>query len=320
MSAPEATAVIAQTCAICGEELNSGEGRLFDTRFGVDAFFGISRCPRCNLEQTVPKPSAAALTQLYESYYNFGGEKGTRYTRFREWFLLSPLYQAWLSIDGDISFHQCKGHGRLLDVGCNEGRGLQIYKAHGYSAEGLEFNTEAANVARAKGFQIHAGDLSDFQPTSPYDVVILSNVLEHALDPGAMIRDIRKILSPKGQLWISCPNNRSWLRHLFGRFWINWHVPFHIVHFSRHTLTALMKKNGFEVLRIRNETPALWFTQSLIARIFAQPQHPTRQLRSILYVLPTMILARCLLFPFFFIANQTGHGDCMVLFAEKREF
>ena len=222
-------------------------------------------------------------------------------------------------MDGDISFHHEKGQGRLLDIGCNEGRGLEIYKANGYTTEGLELNKEAATVARSKGFQVHTEDLSNFQPTIPYDIVILSNVLEHALDPGAMIREIHKILAANGQLWISCPNNRSWLRTLFGRFWINWHVPFHIVHFSSTTLTELVKKNGYEVLKVRNETPALWFTQSLIAKVFAKPRIQTRQMRSVIYVLPIMLLARFVLFPVFFIANRLGRGDCLILLAEKKE-
>src|SRR5258708_31611118 len=59
-----------QTCAACGTEIESPEGRVFDTRFGVGEFFAISSCPRCQLEQTVPKPSSQALKILYESYYN----------------------------------------------------------------------------------------------------------------------------------------------------------------------------------------------------------------------------------------------------------
>ncbi len=81
---------------------------------------------------------------LYETYYNFGGEKGTIYTGFREYFFSSVLCRFWLIVDGDISFHNQKGSGRLLDVGCNEGRGLSIYQKNGFEAEGLELNEQAA--------------------------------------------------------------------------------------------------------------------------------------------------------------------------------
>ena len=81
---------------------------------------------------------------LYETYYNFGGEKGTIYTGFREYFFSSVLCRFWLIVDGDISFHNQKGSGRLLDVGCNEGRGLSIYQKNGFEAEGLEMNEQSA--------------------------------------------------------------------------------------------------------------------------------------------------------------------------------
>ena len=83
-----------------------------------------------------------------------------------------------------------------------------------------------------------ATELAAFRPAERYDVVVLSNVLEHFLDPKAALADIARILRPGGELWISCPNARSWLRALCGRAWINWHVPFHIVHFTGPRLPA----------------------------------------------------------------------------------
>ena len=46
-----------------------------------------------------------------------------------------------------------------------------------------------------------------------YDVAVLSNVLEHALDPAVMLCDVARILKPGGEVWISCPNAASWLRN-----------------------------------------------------------------------------------------------------------
>lgn len=104
---------------------------VFDTRFGIEKVWDIGRCTNCGIEQTIPLPSPGELKKLYEEYYNFGGEKGTIYTRLRACFFSSVFYRVWLAIDGDISFHSIKGSGRLLDIGCNEGRGLRIYRANG---------------------------------------------------------------------------------------------------------------------------------------------------------------------------------------------
>jgi SAM-dependent methyltransferase len=254
---------------------------------------------------------------LYESYYNFGGERGTSYTRLREWFFSSWLYRAWIVLDGDISFHGCKGAGRLLDAGCNEGRGLRIYARNGFQVEGLELNPNAAAVAREAGFTVHSGDTTDFIVPAAYDVVVLSNVLEHARDPKKVLINLRENLKPGGQLLISCPNSRSWLRKAFGRSWINWHVPFHISHFSSETLHRLLTDAGFQVTRTRQITPALWVTQSCIAWLFAKEGTKNACLRNPFLTLGLMVSARFVLFPVLWLGNRIGRGDCLLVVATK---
>lgn len=290
---------------------------VWDTRFGIATPYAIARCPGCGLEQTIPLPDQEELNRLYETYYNFGGEKNTRYTRLRARFVNSWVYRVWLAIDGDISFHRVSGSGRLLDVGCNEGRGLEFYRSHGFSAEGLELNRNAAEIARSKGFTVYGSTLEGFATQNKYDVVVLSNVLEHSLDPGAMLARIHQLLNPGGQVWISCPNSRSWLRSIFGPYWINWHVPFHVAHFSPDTLQKVLQKSHFDVIRMRQETPALWVAHSLIAKLFAKSGRPTRQLRSALLVAALILLIRSLCFPLLWLGNLGKRGDCLVVAARK---
>jgi len=113
---------------------------------------------------------------------------------------------------------QSREHSGYRVIGCNEGRGLQIHRANGFEAEGLELNEVAAEEARAKGLTVYAEAVEDFQPEQPYAVVVLSNVLEHSLDPRNMLFHVQRILKPGGKVWISCPNSRSWLRYVFGGY------------------------------------------------------------------------------------------------------
>jgi hypothetical protein len=48
------------------------------------------------------------------------------------------------------------------------------------------------------------------------------------------------------RVWISCPNSESWLRRTFGRSWVNWHVPFHVSHFSSGTLRQLLAETRYK--------------------------------------------------------------------------
>jgi SAM-dependent methyltransferase len=300
-------------CLLCQGETALTQDEVRDNRFGVPGTWRIRRCASCGLEQTEPLPTQAELKSLYEAHYNYGGESGTTYTGSRERILLSPLYRLWLKLDGDISFHDEKGSGRLLDVGCNEGRGLMLYRANGFSPEGLELNARAAEVARSRGFMVHEVDISAFKPSLPFDRVVLSNVLEHALDPRAMLSAIKRVLVPGGEVWISLPNRDSWLRRLFGRHWINWHVPFHITHFDEKRLASLLKEEGFEVTQTKNVTPALWVALSLVASVFANP----KMQRKAPLVAMLMLIARFGVFPVLWLGNRLGSGDCLVVKARR---
>jgi SAM-dependent methyltransferase len=308
---------ISAGCVVCAGLTETSVSGLFDTRFGIEGEFEIRHCVRCGLEQLFPLPAPAQLKSLYERYYNFSGERGTVYTAFREWFFSSLLYRLWIRLDEDISFHTRTGRGRLLDIGCNEGRTLKNYARNGFQAEGAELNETAAAVAREAGFTVFTGQLDDFIPAVPYDVAVLSNVLEHALDPKAMLLSVRRLLKPEGEVWISCPNRQSWLRPGFGRWWINWHVPFHITHFSAAALRDLLEASGFRHIEIRHITPALWVASSIIARLFARKGRPTRQLRNPLLIFPLVLACRALLFPLLYWGNRVGHGDCLVAAATK---
>jgi len=221
-----------RNCLLCGRAGSVRLQGLFDDRFGAPGVYDVIGCSGCGLGWTWPRPTEAELKRLYEGFYNAGVEPGGAYQGLRERFLASAFNRLWLRWDGDLTFHLRRGRGRLLDLGCNEGRGLSLYAANGFAAEGLEINEKAAALARKRGFRVFTGPLEDFTPAEPYEVVVLSNVLEHARDPLSMLAQVRRLLRPGGEVWISLPNADSFWRRVFGRSWVNWHVPFHLWHFS----------------------------------------------------------------------------------------
>ncbi|MFM2129204.1 MAG: hypothetical protein RL477_750 [Pseudomonadota bacterium] len=303
-------------CLLCGGPTAGVLSAVFDNRFGAPGTCAIVRCADCEQLQTAPRLTEAELAGTYETYYNYGSG-ATAYARFRERLVRSWLYRLWLAIDGDITFQTVKGAGRLLDVGCNEGRGLEQFRRNGFDAEGQEINHKAADMARARGFAVATEPLSRLRADHAFDVVVLSNVLEHASDPRAMLTDVARLLRRGGEVWITLPNARSVWRGVFGRQWINWHVPYHITHFDIGTLGRLLGQSGFAVATARNETPALWIAQSVIAALFARPGRPCRQMRSIFIVAPLIAAVRLLMFPVLWWFNRRGRGDALVVHARK---
>lgn len=299
-------------CTVCQAPTDVVLDGTQDIRLGVPGQWDIVRCRRCGFEQTSPSLSAAELTALYEAYYNHGGEAGTRYVKLRDWFFFkSPLYRLMLWLDGDISFHTERGAGRrLLDIGCNEGRNLEFYRKAGFVAEGQEINSVAAKIARDRRFVVHTTPLAQLS-VPPYDRIVMSQVLEHVLDPVDTLAACRRLLAPDGELWISVPNARSWQRDVFGRRWINWHVPFHVSHFTARTLTDVLQKAGFSVVSIKNASPAAWLAQSIMASIWRKPRA-----RSALLLGGFMLMAYGLL-PLLWLGNGIGRGDCLVVKARR---
>jgi len=80
---------------LCGSALEVVLSGLTDNRLGSPGSYEIRRCVHCGLEQTFPIPSVSELKELYETYYNFGGETVHATTRWRERFLFSFLYRVW---------------------------------------------------------------------------------------------------------------------------------------------------------------------------------------------------------------------------------
>lgn len=78
------------------------------------------------------------------------------------------------------------------------------------------------------------------------DVVTLMNVLEHVSDPFGLLRQLRRILKPRGLLLIDVPNNAvvSLRGSLFGR-WPELDLGEHINHFVPSTLDRLLARAGF---------------------------------------------------------------------------
>jgi 2-polyprenyl-3-methyl-5-hydroxy-6-metoxy-1,4-benzoquinol methylase len=314
------TLSIGPLCLVCQGATAQLLDGIHDLRFGVPGRFEVRRCCQCGLEQVAPVLTPGDLADTYERFYNFEQDDTARYTKRRSQLVRSGLYRAWVWLDGDISFVLRPGRGRrLLDVGCNEGRNLQLYERSGFRPEGVETNPVAAARARERGCVVHLGDMANMgTDDGDYDVVVLSNVLEHVIDPSAMLDGVLQRLTPGGELWISCPNAESTARRLFGRSWINWHPPFHLTHFTAGTLRSLLERTGFEVVEMKTLTPALWIAQSVAAACWGRPGIPTLQMRKPAIMAPLMLSIRGLLFPLLWVQNRKGSGDCLVVTARRR--
>ena len=113
---------------------------------------------------------------------------------------------------------------RVLDIGCGQGRvteGVARIRQVDWSG-GVELMPEAATEAAKHMSRVWTGAIDDadleaeVEPGS-LNLVLCLDVLEHLVDPWAVVRRLSPMLAPGGRLIVSVPNIRHWrfIRNLF---------------------------------------------------------------------------------------------------------
>lgn len=212
--------------------------------------YSLAICNNCGQHFCTPQPSAAEIRALYSGDYhsNLRSDGGTervfaaKFAQYRDW-ILRFLPQ-----------------GRVLDVGTATGLLPRILKDAGFDAEGIEYNSESARWGeRHYNVRIMTTPLenSNLEPHS-YDLIVMTDVLEHTEHPLRFLTLARDYLKPHGFMLISFPDITSfesrytWFTaHALRRNWI-WErcvrVPYHVWEFTPATARAMFDKANFEVL------------------------------------------------------------------------
>jgi O-antigen biosynthesis protein len=102
--------------------------------------------------------------------------------------------------------------GRVLDVGCGAGGVGRALDGRADSLTGIELVPEAAEAARAVYDRVAVGRVEDVLPEvdGPFDTVLAYDVLEHLVDPDAVLRALHDLAAPGALLHVSVPNARHW--------------------------------------------------------------------------------------------------------------
>jgi len=101
----------------------------------------------------------------------------------------------------------------VLDVGCATGYlGEHLVKDKKCKVWGIEPDISAANVARTNGYsevinkKIEEAVNDEKIIGEKFDFIIIGDVLEHLVDPKAVLVKIKKFLKESGKILISLPN------------------------------------------------------------------------------------------------------------------
>lgn len=265
-----------------------------DRLFDAPGLRTLAECETCGTYALRPRPSVEELGAFYRTYFTHGdlatglpSDPGVNaltaaalahvgYPRVATWPLrllarIPPLRDALLG----QAYWLPAPPGRLIDIGCGDGRHLRLLRTLGWDVMGIDTDPAAAEVARTRfGLDVRTCALADV-PRSSFDAAVLHHVIEHVHDLEGTLDHVRRILRPEGRCVLVTPNASSLARHIFGRSWIHWDPPRHLQIFSSGALTALLERHGFRDISSRTTARNARFAWSASAAIRWSAQERT---------------------------------------------
>jgi 2-polyprenyl-3-methyl-5-hydroxy-6-metoxy-1,4-benzoquinol methylase len=142
------------------------------------------------------------------------------------------------------------------------------------SVVGIELVAEAAERAREHYEAVHVGPAEQLveELDGPFDTIVAYDVLEHLVDPWAVLRRLRDLAAPGGHLHVSVPNVRHlslaydvYLRGTFGYTAWGHRDQTHLRWFTPRDIEAAVREAGFAVLR--SEPPPLSRPREALSRV-----------------------------------------------------
>jgi len=144
--------------------------------------------------------------------------------------------------------------GRLLEVGCGQGLFLEHAARAGWHAQGVDVLVPVVEMARSRGLEVFAGELAraGFE-RERFDVVTMSEVIEHVVEPVALMREVARVLRPGGVAVLGTGNAGSWAARWRGGAWSYYRFGghLHIRFYSPPAAAALARAAGFARVECR---------------------------------------------------------------------
>ena len=189
-----------------------------------------------------PQPDDAQLREIYRPDYHLrwgiGGDEEEGLRAMKRQTFKRQLDR----LSGSVA------SGRVLDVGCATGFFLEVATEAGWNAYGVELSGFAAELAQRRfGDRVFNGTLEQATyPDAFFDLVMLSDIIEHVPDPRSFLYEVRRVLRPDGVVMLVTPNSVSLSARLMERHWSHYN-PEHLHYFSPATIIRLLSMCGFMV-------------------------------------------------------------------------
>lgn len=253
--------IINRVCDICG----SGSNQLITIANG----YPISKCSYCNFVYVNKIPPVKDGKVVGEYYQEVTNKIGSEPTNFLEICVSDPA-KNYTKVTSFLltEFARRKPLGKLLDIGCGLGSLLVAARDKGWEVYGTELSEMAVKYIKKTHLikNVECSELTDVVfPDVKFDVINLTNVLEHVPSPTETLRSCHDRLETSGIVVIRVPNitfhkiyfNLVNILKLAGiakgitPSYLATDPPIHLCGFSDSTLRHLFSKCGLQTLEIK---------------------------------------------------------------------
>ncbi|MGD2055104.1 MAG: class I SAM-dependent methyltransferase [Gammaproteobacteria bacterium] len=173
---------------------------------------------------------------------------------------------------------------RILEIGCSNGNtgalALAMNKCGTYI--GVEIHEAAALKAGEKISEVLTGDVERMElpwEDNSFDTLILSEVLEHLVDPWKILRKLHPYLKPGALVFASSPNvsHHRIIRMLLKGEWNLTDDGImdrtHLRWFTPKTFAAMFEDSGYEVVKLEPMTPLKFQAKLQNALLLGKGEH-----------------------------------------------
>lgn len=219
-------------------------------------------CRDCGLVQNQPRLTETSLKWFYESDYFREAYGGANQIPMTDEKFDRILRGARLRFERIVERIAIEDVGSVGEVGCAGGWNLLPFHEAGIPVVGVDFGPHLVAFGRAKGMDLRVGDITAFGDAK-FDLLILSHVVEHALDLNAFMTEALRHLNPGGSVYIEVPDIADFCMGAF--------QTAHIYYFSIAQMNHLCARFGLASLVTRNIGPFFYgiyaFDREAAARV-----------------------------------------------------
>lgn len=241
-------------CLFCFSEKSSPS--YLPSTFFNNKRFDCLTCSNCGLHYINPLPDDSDFMAMYPPSYQSGVNREICKDQYKK---ISGLRFSYGKQFDLINKHF--KNARVLDYGCGHGNFLINAKHMGFECDGTEFNPTHVELLRKEipgsNFYTIPNFLND--KNLKYDVIRLSNVLEHLTNPVEITKQLIDKLTPGGLLLIEGPietnaNLGFWIRKIYFKQRKNEpanHPPTHIFFSDSKNQRAFFENLGMKELHFQ---------------------------------------------------------------------